>query len=160
MSVDLWSNIIAIDPSISTHPSPVYSSVYGVPALWKKKTVNKHSTFTAFFFHIKSYIQMKDVWRWIDPWQLCRTIAPLLSQRYFNKNVTEKHSPRVVAMKNVNILYVQSCNHMTGNTGCLIFFMATPLGECFLSHFSLKKWVMKRTGMYGRLQCNAFSLDY
>ncbi len=26
---------------------------------------NKHSTFTVFFFHKKSYIQGKDVWRWI-----------------------------------------------------------------------------------------------
>ncbi len=31
----------------------------------------------------KSYLQAKDVWGWIiHAWQLCRTICPLLSQRF------------------------------------------------------------------------------
>ena len=40
-----------------------------------------------------------------------------------------------------------------------LFSLATTQGKCFISHFSTEKWVLNRTGMYGRLQRSAILLD-
>ncbi len=53
----LWSQNLVASVIAMEYPFPHILCLY---TLWKKKTM-----FTVFFFHKKSYIQAKDVWRWI-----------------------------------------------------------------------------------------------